>query len=1566
MQLRQNAAADARHRRLVDAGPSRTTRRLLAVVAASSIVVLGGVGLTPAQASSVTSAVFSGTTGTVAVGGTLYAKQGAALTLTVVTSSDTKCVEVAGAASLPRQTSATPKSSWTFTTTAPAGDGSQAFTVAASPNFNANNCTGQTNSTQASYVRDNTGPAVAAEMAPAANAAGWNNSEVTVKWSASDTGVGVAAAQPFRTDSVTANGVQVLTAPAQGDRLGNLGAGGSTTVRVDKATPTITAGQTKNADGTTTVTFTCGDSLSGIASCVADGSTTNSRIVQPGATVTGTATDQAGNSSTASSTAPAADTTAPLLSGAPTTLPNGAGWYRGDVTIDWTASDPESGVPTAPADTVIGGEGTGLTSNATVTNGAGLSTTAGSSPAVRIDRTAPSTSISGASNAWVNDAVTLTLTRSDNLSQVASTSYTVDGGSTTSGTSVLLETTGEHTITYWSTDNAGNVEVPKTATVRIDRTAPSISHSFTPSSYTDGAWTNGDVTVRFICDDQGGSGLVGCTEPVTESGEGIRTVTGEATDGAGNATPDAATVRIDKTLPTITATAVGEKNAAGWYKADVRVEYVVSDNLSGVATPPKADVLSEGSDQSASALVTDAAGNAAEAGVTDIDVDKTPPTLVGSFPSGWHTEDVTVTWTCTDALSGPAGTPAATTVTGEGANLSATASCSDVAGNATTKTVTGIMIDRSRPTTEAEVSGSPTNDWYAQGATVTLTGSDNLSGVAATFFTLDGGPATQYEKPLELTEDGTHTVTFWSTDGAGNFEAAGAPVVVRVDGTAPVTSVVNPISPDSGWFVTSGIPFAFSTTESGSGTHATYYTIDGGPAQTYGQPFTQDLSDGVHQVTYWSTDVAGNVEAERDFELNVDTVAPTIEGATLNADGGRRPANAFGWFNSPVDVRFSCADTGSGLQVGVAGCAGDTTLTNDGAGQTATGDAVDVAGNRSRTTFGPVNLDQVKPTLAGVPIAANAAGWHKGDVTVTWVGDDGLSGLDPATQPEPSTITGEGADLGAGPVTVKDKAGNTSELTSVTGVRIDRTPPVVKGAAKTAPNAAGWYSGDVVVDFTCTDALSGVATCPTSALLKGNGADQSVTSGVATDRAGNEGTGATVRNINIDGLAPTTTSNNTCTAVNEWCKGDNADVVLTATDQTGLSGVKELRYRVDGGDEQVAAGSNTTVSVPLSGTGAGTVKYWAVDRAGNVEPANTVALRWDNIAPTVSNTLSPAPNADKWNRSDVTVTFSAKDDDKGSGVASVTAPVTVSTETSGRVVTGTAKDVVGNIGTDSVTVLLDKSQPTISGSVTSGTKTASGWYSGPVTVTFTCADALSGVATCPDPVVLTANGTNSATGTVTDRAGNTATASVGGIRIDQEKPALTTADVNVAGATFTLGQVPAASCAAKDDFAGLASCVVTVTGGNASGVGTFFYTATATDLVGNTSTVTGTFRVVYRFDGFLQPINDTAHQVGTSTSVFKAGSMVPAKLQLKKADGTVVQATTAPVWLTPVKGSSMIAPVDESVYSASSDSGTTYRYDATTGQYQYNWKTGSAGGSYWRVGVKLDDGQTHLVNIGTR
>ncbi|HEX5788022.1 MAG TPA: hypothetical protein VFY03_07565 [Woeseiaceae bacterium] len=88
----------------------------------------------------------------------------------------------------------------------------------------------------------------------------------------------------------------------------------------------------------------------------------------------------------------------------------------------------------------------------------------------------------------------------------------------------------------------------------------------------------------------------------------------------------------------------------------------------------------------------------------------------------------------------------------------------------------------------------------------------------------------------------------------------------------------------------------------------------------------------------------------------------------------------------------------------------------------------------------------------------------------------------------------------------------------------------------------------------------------------------------------------------------------------------------------------------------------------------------------------------------------------------------------------------------------------GGGGTDTVA-------PTISAAVEPPANDA-GWHNADVTVTFTCADTGSGIATCTDPVVVDTEGENQVvTGTATDQAGNTASTTVS-INFDATAPAL--------------------------------------------------------------------------------------------------------------------------------------------------------------------------------------------------
>jgi hypothetical protein len=85
---------------------------------------------------------------------------------------------------------------------------------------------------------------------------------------------------------------------------------------------------------------------------------------------------------------------------------------------------------------------------------------------------------------------------------------------------------------------------------------------------------------------------------------------------------------------------------------------------------------------------------------------------------------------------------------------------------------------------------------------------------------------------------------------------------------------------------------------------------------------------------------------------------------------------------------------------------------------------------------------------------------------------------------------------------------------------------------------------------------------------------------------------------------------------------------------------------------------------------------------------------------------------------------------------------------------------------------LDSTPPAIAALATPPPN-AAGWNRTDVTVTFVCSDTTSGVASCPEPVQVSQEGANQLiTGTATDVAGNTASASVS-VSLDRTAPAVT-------------------------------------------------------------------------------------------------------------------------------------------------------------------------------------------------
>ena len=276
----------------------------------------------------------------------------------------------------------------------------------------------------------------------------------------------------------------------------------------------------------------------------------------------------------------------------------------------------------------------------------------------------------------------------------------------------------------------------------------------------------------------------------------------------------------------------------------------------------------------------------------------------------------------------------------------------------------------------------------------------------------------------------------------------------------------------------------------------------------------------------------------------------------------------------------------------------------------------------------------------------------------------------------------------------------------------------------------------------------------------------------------------------------------------------------------------------------------------------------------------------------------------------------------------------------------------------------DTTPPVVTGKPTTKPN-AAGWYRANVRIDWAATDPGSGVKTQPADTTVSTEGANvtATSPLVCDKAPtpNCGRGTVTGLKIDKTAPVLTVTGVTN-GATYVLGSVPTPGCKATDPLSGLARpCAGAKGGGNSAGVGVFTYGTTATDKAGNTRVAAASYRVTYRFDGFDQPLNDPA----TPMSVFKAGSTVPAAFILKRANGTTVSPATKPVWVSVVRGARTTAAVNEPVSTAKATTGS--NFVLKNGRWTFGWGTkGLASGYVYRIGVRLDDGTTHYLNIGLR
>jgi PKD repeat protein len=636
---------------------------------------------------------------------------------------------------------------------------------------------------------------VSASAAPAANAAGWNNTNVTITYACAG---GVPPVQCPATNTVTLEGAnQVLNATAT-DAAGQT-ANATTTLNIDKTPPAITAtvAPVPGANGVVTapavITFNCSDGLSDIAICPAP---INVTTTGAGQVFSGSATDKAGNTTSTSVTLSVQ--LAPLsVIANPAPPPNGAGWNNTDVTVSFACA---GGVPPlqCPATQTVSTQGANQSISGTVTDANGQ--TASTSITINLDKGQPVITAAvfppaDGSGVVIANAASVTFACSDSLSGVANCPRPT-----------TLTNAGLQNISGTATDFAGNMASTSIQVNLVLPPALQVIASVAPAPNASG-WNNSPVTVSFQC--SGGVPPISCPPSQTVFLDGAnQVITGTATDASGSSASANATVNLDQTPPLLSITSPANGGVAA--SANVPVSGLAGDSLSGLSsitcngTPAIVSagaftcsfMITQGS-ISIAIQATDIAGNSASS-TLNVSLQGAKLTITSPGPLAlFTTNSITVKGTIDDpsavvSVNGVQATINGTTFTATGVVLqegknSVTATALNSGGAATTASV-NVILDTTPPTVRID---SPSDQAVLTTPQIYVTGlvNDVVSGTVnagqVTVF-INGVLATVGNRSF-MAEDvllvpGKNVITAIATDRAGNVNQSQITVTLQDTG----------------------------------------------------------------------------------------------------------------------------------------------------------------------------------------------------------------------------------------------------------------------------------------------------------------------------------------------------------------------------------------------------------------------------------------------------------------------------------------------------------------------------------------------------------------------------------------------------------------------------------------------------------------------------------------------------------------------------------------------------------------------------------------------------------------
>ena len=517
------------------------------------------------------------------------------------------------------------------------------------------------------------------------------------------------------------------------------------------------------------------------------------------------------------------------------------------------------------------------------------------------------------SSGWCVGGATLTLSANDPVFSIAGIEGT-PGLLCGSSSCVYYFPEGVTNLNFWALSSHGDTSYASSASMNLDSIAPSANAVSLTGTAGSGGWYRSNVVVTASGSDV--TSGVGSTQvllngttanpsPYTLSAEGSYTVQTRITDIAGHTTLGvSASVSIDKTAPTASLTpTLGALGLNGWYLAPASFLVSGSDATSGVSSEivmvggtPQGNLYTLNSEGTFSVygLVTDVAGNQTSTTAIPYKVDLSDPTgtlnISGTAGTGyWYRSPATLSLVSSDSGSGVAtanlsvdGTDHGTSYTISAEGLYTTyGEVEDNAGRMFTTPTSTVGVDLSAPAHVFTTNILPNaNGWYSSPVTVTIPGTDTLSGYDFGDYSLTspGGVNSGGSNTVTLSENGTYSITVYGQDFAGN-QSTPTDHTIKIDTSAPVVTV-NPIpSTISGTMTLSG-----NITDPTSGLDYAEYSTNGGSTW---KPLTV-LPGGAFSQDIDNTTLPGGSTnfVVRAFDLSGLTSSGSVSGIVSN-----RPPN---------------------------------------------------------------------------------------------------------------------------------------------------------------------------------------------------------------------------------------------------------------------------------------------------------------------------------------------------------------------------------------------------------------------------------------------------------------------------------------------------------------------------------------------------------------------------------------------------------------------------------------------------------------------------------------------------